>query len=767
MKPVEIEFLMRDDVTGGTATAGSSESPDDATAPGGPEHAALGEEGFAKERAAAQEAFEQRKQRIDAEERQQLELHEKLRTSGAGISSVQKVAISAQASAQRIQAAHQYDTAQADITKREQQALNELLAKYRDFEAQRAAIKKQGDADIAALEALRTEENAREIDRAIAEARKRMQQGLQALNDTEARSLEGDNDFLKQIFGDYSMLSSDTLKNLFAQAGELQQHLSGEGTAEGITFLSPDELDKIKKSPAELDRLRKALDKLLKTGSSGAGNKWEGIFRTLDTGLDKLGKAKSFEQTSEAIHQIGSAAADAAGALAAMFEQMGESQIAESLNGIQQVMSAVSNIAQGFAKGEVVGGIGAAVGEAMNFLGQAFAAQKRHKKALKEIEQAKLDFQRKYNLALLEQNLLFEQGTNIFGERQIASAANAVKNYREALAELQSQMKGDKAPKMTWIERVTGDIMGTYAARKKQYDEGIYGLASKKIVTGHKKTGLFGWGKGKDTYSSILSVYKDLVKENGELDTVMLKTILDTRKMSGETRKYLEYLLELEEAMDEADKALEEYLQQTFGSLGNGLLDSITAALAGGDAALTNFAGNVASVFEDLGKQVAYSLFFADLFDQLEQELKQVYGSGKSEDQIANDAMQVIDSFYNSIGSNVDAAQAWLEEWRRKAGEMGYNLWQGDGSGEGPVGTTQSGRAGAFTTLTQEQGTKLEGLMTSLQLHGASLDEKMDNVTASLGGSLDALHHIARNTDTLPVILSHMQAIKRDGIKIK
>ena len=73
--------------------------------------------------------------------------------------------------------------------------------------------------------------------------------------------------------------------------------------------------------------------------------------------------------------------------------------------------------------------------------------------------------------------------------------------------------------------------------------------------------------------------------------------------------------------------------------------------------------------------------------------------------------MHLIDSFYDNIGNNVDAAQSWMEAWKDKAAAMGYDLWKNDEEKT----TTQSGRAGAFQTLTQDQGTKLEGLMTSLQ----------------------------------------------------
>lgn len=646
-----------------------------------------------------------------------------------------------------------------DTKNRELADLSSLLAKYRDFEAQRAEIRRQGNEDIAALEEQRTEANSEQIDRAIAVARQKIEEGIRSVNDAEAASVSKDNGFLKQLFGDYLSMSFDKLRDLIAQAKQLQAYLNGKGSAEGITFISAAELKNIEKSPAELDKLRKALDKLLQTGKKGGTNKWENIFKTFEKGLAELKGANGIKDISGAIGTIGGAAADAAGELAAMFDQMGDTQTADAISGVQQVMSAVSNIGQGFAKGGIVGGIGAAIGEAMNFIGQAFAAEARHREALKEIERAKLDFQRQYNLALLEQNLLLKEATSVFGERQIMKAANAMQVYKEALSQFEAEMKGS-APTMNWIERFTGDASGTYAARMAQYREGIYGLASAQIVTGHKKTGLFGWGKGKDLYSSILSVYPELIDANGELDTAMLQTILDTRKMSDETRKYLENLIELKGAMDEAEQALEDYLSSTFGSLGDSVLDRVRDMAKGVTGVYGDMCDDISSKLEELAEQVVYSLFFADKFDKLQDDLKSIYASGKSEEDIAYDVMDLLDDFYSGIGSNMDTAEAWMEEFAKRAEEMGYELWK-------PDATTQSGKAGAFTTMTQDQGSKLEGLMTSLQMHGASVDDKMDDIAEGLGSSLDALNRIAKNTDTLPQILALWQAIKRDGLKAK
>ena len=733
---------------------------------------AILKEGYDKEREEASLNFEREKERINREEQQRIELYNKLKAAGEKVTPEQLANISAQAATQRIQAAQIYDATVAEIDgkekkdneekkKKQQETLQELLVKYRDYEAQRAAIKKQGDDDIAKLEAERTEANSAEIDRAIAVAREKVKQGIQSVNDAEADSISKDNDFFKKLFGDYSSMSFDSLQKLISQAKQLRAYLSGKGDAKGITFISPDQLKNIEKSPAELEKLKKALDKLLDTGKGG-NNKWENIFKTFEKGFAELKGAKGAKEVSGAIGTISGAASEAAGELANMFDQMGDTEVADALNGMQQVMGAVSNIGQGFAKGGLIGGIGAAIGEAANFLTSAFAAEARHKEALKEIEKAKLDFQRQYNLLLLEQNLLLEKAENIFGERQVAKAANAIEVYRDALSQFKEELAGD-APTMNWIERMTGDFAGTYRKRLENYQKGFGGLNDAQIVTGHKKTGLFGWGKGKDVYSGILDVYPELIKANGELDTEMLQVILDTRKMSDETRNYLENLIDLKDAMDEAEQALEDYLQETFGSLGQGMLDSITSAIKGSGTALENFADQAASVLENLGEQIAYSLFFADKFDDLQKKLKAVYGSGKSEEQIAGDAMRLIDSFYDNIGNNVDAAQSWMEAWKDKAAAMGYDLWKNDEEKT----TIQSGRAGAFQTLTQDQGTKLEGLMTSLQMHDASIDENVENISEGIGGALETIDKIKTNTDALPKIYDEIRDIKQNGLKMK
>lgn len=85
-------------------------------------------------------------------------------------------------------------------------------------------------------------------------------------------------------------------------------------------------------------------------------------------------------------------------------------------------------------------------------------------------------------------------------------------------------------------------------------------------------------------------------------------------------------------------------------------------------------------------------------------------------------------------------------------------------------GTTQSGKAGAFETMTQDQGTKLEGLFTSGQRHWASMDELLGKIADRWGGLMDRLGELVENTSycrKLEGIADDIKTLRRDGIKMR
>ena len=91
-------------------------------------------------------------------------------------------------------------------------------------------------------------------------------------------------------------------------------------------------------------------------------------------------------------------------------------------------------------------------------------------------------------------------------------------------------------------------------------------------------------------------------------------------------------------------------------------------------------------------------------------------------------------------------------------------------TGEG--GTSQSGKSGAFSqSITYDQGTKLEGLFTSGQMHWASIDERSENISEKMSIAEGHLARIEENTGTcvkeLKEIKEEVKKQNRDGLKMK
>ena len=84
-------------------------------------------------------------------------------------------------------------------------------------------------------------------------------------------------------------------------------------------------------------------------------------------------------------------------------------------------------------------------------------------------------------------------------------------------------------------------------------------------------------------------------------------------------------------------------------------------------------------------------------------------------------------------------------------------------------GTVQTGKPGAFTAMTQEQGTKMEGMFTGGLRHWASMDSGIENVAEKMSAAEGYLakieEHTRLGTACLGEIKEDIRTIKRDGIK--
>lgn len=240
-----------------------------------------------------------------------------------------------------------------------------------------------------------------------------------------------------------------------------------------------------------------------------------------------------------------------------------------------------------------------------------------------------------------------------------------------------------------------------------------------------------------------------MLRENAD----MWQQILQTGKGGyGE-----QVAVKLEEYIAQAGK-LEELTTQLYEGLTGMTFDSMYSSfidqLMDMDAAAEDFADNISEYFMRamLSNKIG-ELFYDDLEGWWRKFGEAMESGGLDEREMAALSEEYMGFVEEAIKLRDSLAAA-----------TGYG--QGDSGGSG-----QSGRAGSFNVMSQDQGTKLEGLFVSAQGHLANIDIAMEDVAAKMSAAESFLARIAENTkdnaDSAKEIKELLLKIAKDGIRLK
>lgn len=210
---------------------------------------------------------------------------------------------------------------------------------------------------------------------------------------------------------------------------------------------------------------------------------------------------------------------------------------------------------------------------------------------------------------------------------------------------------------------------------------------------------------------------------------------------------YIDYYRQIEELQD----ALREKLTgMSFSSL----RDNFKSQLLDMESDAESFGENLD---EMLFGTIIESLMSEKYGDMLKEWYKKLADAMANDGQLDEYELASLRSSYKKI---VDDA---IAERDAIADAMGYEPENN--------GSSQSGRAGSFAAMSQDQGTKLEGLFVSAQMHLSSIDDNIEDVTSRWGAASDCLRKIEENTgrtaDRLDAVADDIKKIIRDGIKTK
>ena len=212
----------------------------------------------------------------------------------------------------------------------------------------------------------------------------------------------------------------------------------------------------------------------------------------------------------------------------------------------------------------------------------------------------------------------------------------------------------------------------------------------------------------------------------------------------------------LDDYIDQAGK-LEELTDQLYEGLTgisfDSMYDSFIDQLMDMDASAEDFADNISEYF----MRAMLSNKIGELYaDKLEEWWKK-FGKAMEDNDLTEAERNALQNEY----------MQYVEE----AMKLRDQLAAATGYGSDGSGTSQSAKAGGFTAMTQDQGTKLEGMFTSGLQHWSSMDEKMENVSEKMNAAENHLAKIEENTGKsaghLENIAENIVKILRDGLKMK
>ena len=372
-------------------------------------------------------------------------------------------------------------------------------------------------------------------------------------------------------------------------------------------------------------------------------------------------------------------------------------------------------------------------------------------------EMAKLN----YELALVKLNAeISTDRKSIFGDDLWGNAIKNVDLAREALDRYNGTLDKIKNRKIfTGFAGATAEAMGLKNTYKSLGDS----IANMQVKIQHKT-----WFRSAK-YSSLKDAVPELFNADGTVNQDALEKFIGSDtfgKLSQENQQYLQEMSDYWKAYQETVEKVKDYLTDIFGDLGGTLTDTLVDSWANGTDAATAYYDSVSEMLENLGKQMIYSTIFGDIFEKAQQKMLAVtQNADLSADEKFKEYIKLLGGMTDEVLGKQGDFNALLEAYQQMAKDKGFDIFKPDEDGY-----SQSGRSGAYTAMSQEQGTLLEGIGRSVQDHVSGMHQLLEELKKGRDADHEIFVQIAENTaycKLLEDILEIITRQDRDGAKVK
>lgn len=352
---------------------------------------------------------------------------------------------------------------------------------------------------------------------------------------------------------------------------------------------------------------------------------------------------------------------------------------------------------------------------------------------------------------------------NIFGDRVYDRYKQNIDVVRTSLEELEKVRerilsRGEEKYQLPgeWRGGAGTGLSGLFRYEK-TWENIADSIANMQVQTRHST-----WFRSAK-YQSLGSLLPELFTD-GEVDMDALRQFVEEggetfQHLARENQEMLREMVDDWETYEEALTAVRDYLQDIFGDLGRTLTDALVDAFENGTDAADTFADSVGQALRSLAKDMIYSSTLGKVFEDAQKRIEEVMQSDLSDEERFAQWSETMKSLVSGVMDQQDDFNRLWEEFRRIAKENGFSIDEEAGTSQ------QNGKAGATQTVTQDSFSRVEGLVTSVQIHSANIDENTEGIVPVLKGSLEAMNAIRENTEPIPQIYELLQTIKRDGLK--
>lgn len=626
----------------------------------------------------------------------------------------------------------EYNALVGEIGRAEKQAaVSDLLQKYQSYTDKRIELERLFDEEEKTLLANRTAENADTIDRSLNELARRRAKELAEMDylAQAGQSLWG------RLFDNYSSYTNKQLQEIIVHAQQVLDYVNNT-KFEDISprfGMSVEQLQNLKTNAADLsaayDALGGKLELLDKQNPFGAMIRSSQLLKKNTAEVAKAerelakaqasGDKQAIEDAQKKLEGLqrqqallkgnlksaAQAATSYLGEVGDSLQRIGEAAGDADLASFGKALSEVSNIADRFISGDAIGGV---ISTITTGLSAIFSSQAKYRAALKQMHDDQIAFAHEYRLLLSDIRLEAEGASNAFSDDVFAKAIASLKEMSDLYKNFIDQVNKDEG-----IQASRQGPLGKIQQIKQEIRGINTDLQNIWIQTRHGTW--FRSAKGeylKDLYPELFEGPEELGGFNVEAARALLET---NNQLNDEAKRQLQEVVDLYDQWQEAEDQFKEYLNSTFGEIGDSLGDSIVDAFKNGTDAMEAWGQSFNNVLEKVGKQMMQTLFFQKYFDQLEADLTQLYNDyGDDPNVLATKIPELLGTFFGGMDDVVGKAENWWKTYNEKAKEYGFDLLGNDTE-------KQSATSRGFQAMSQDTGDELNGRFSDLQMKGQQI----------------------------------------------